>query len=555
MDRSRYRLIGIVLAVATGGIRPAGTAGQDCNNNGVADATDIANGVSGDCDDNGVPDTCDVFAVSFLPVEKYAVGDGPGSMTAADLDADGDPDLAAANVTSRTVSVLLNDWDGFLAAAVAYSFPPGLTVEPRGITTGDLDGDGDLDLVMANALAGATNLLWMRNDGNGTFATAESLDFGTRCYDVVAVDLDGDLDLDLATADIDIDQVGVRSNQGSGTFAAGVLLIDVADSPSAITAADLDNDGDFDLIAACAGASPSLSVLSNNGNATFTAAVNYPVEQQPSLPLPADLDNDGDLDLAVANRGGDNVSVLLNYGNGTFAGRRNYRTGPSPASLASADLDADGYLDLISANGAGPGAFSVLLNNGDATFAAATNFEPETPAPAGLTMSAAVVEYIDDDDDVDLALASDSADELMVILNQDAPAGFDCDANGVLDACETDADGDGWIDVCDNCRYASNPDQTDTDEDGLGDGCDNCPEVANANQLDVDGNGIGDACEGPPPFEPDNSTVIPIPDFDISIACAPGVTAMMPLVLLGLGVMKLSSARRSPRLGGRPLRH
>jgi hypothetical protein len=59
----------------------------------------------------------------------------------------------------------------------------------------------------------------------------------------------------------------------------------------------------------------------------------------------------------------------------------------------------------------------------------------------------------------------------------------------------TDSDGDGVIDACDNCPGASNSSQTDSDHDGFGDACDNCPTVNNQAQTDTDGDGVGDACD------------------------------------------------------------
>jgi hypothetical protein len=74
----------------------------------------------------------------------------------------------------------------------------------------------------------------------------------------------------------------------------------------------------------------------------------------------------------------------------------------------------------------------------------------------------------------------------------------DANNNGVPDECELDADGDGIVDVDDNCPLVHNPDQADYDGDHVGDVCDNCPEVPNPQQEDGDGDGLGDVCDNCP---------------------------------------------------------
>ena len=142
------------------------------------------------------------------------------------------------------------------------------------------------------------------------------------------------------------------------------------DGPSSVFSADLDGDGDNDLAVADR-ISGNVSVLLNIGDGTFAPRMTYFSGSDPSSVFSADLDGDGDNDLAVANgifsSANSTVSVLLNNGDGTFAPKVGYGVGRQPKSVFSADLDGDGDNDLVVANSLFDNSVSVLLNNGDGT--------------------------------------------------------------------------------------------------------------------------------------------------------------------------------------------
>ena len=116
----RLAAAGVVVALALLSADGRTLRAADCNNNGVDDRQDIAEGTSPDCNGNGNPDECDLAAVNFgfAVTGTVAVGERPRGSTMADLDGDGDLDLAVVNSYSDNVSVLVNRGEGTFGAAV-----------------------------------------------------------------------------------------------------------------------------------------------------------------------------------------------------------------------------------------------------------------------------------------------------------------------------------------------------------------------------------------------------------------------------------------------------
>ena len=343
-----------------------------------------------------------VCYADFLSAVSYSVGNNPRSVFAADLDSDGDNDLAVANYSNNNVSVLLNNGDGTFVAATNY----GVGNRPSSVFAADLDSDGDNDLVVANYFS--DNVSVLKNNGDGTFAAAVNYTAGDGAWSVDAIDLDGDFDLDLAVTNSNTTTVSIFLNNGDGTFAAAVNY-GVQNVPSSVFAADLDSDGDNDLAVANY-FSASISTLLNNGDGTFAAAVNYNIVNFPIALFAADLDSDGDNDLATANYDNANTSVLLNNGDGTFAAAVNYGVGSHPPSVFAADLDSDGDNDLAVANYSNNNV-SVLLNNGDGTFVAAVNYS------TGSGPWSVFAADLDSDGDNDLAVAEYNSGMVSIFIS------------------------------------------------------------------------------------------------------------------------------------------
>lgn len=143
-------------------------------------------------------------------------------------------------------------------------------------------------------------------------------------------------------------------------------------SPWGVAAADLDNDGDVDIVAACAG-SAVVSVLKNNGDATFAPRVDYATATTPRSVALGDLDNDGDIDIVAASNGASTVTVWLNNGDGTFSSRSDWNVGGVSSTVSLADMDGDGSLDIVATN-VNNSAISILKNDGHASFGAPVSF-------------------------------------------------------------------------------------------------------------------------------------------------------------------------------------
>jgi hypothetical protein len=158
----------------------------------------------------------------------------------------------------------------------------------------------------------------------------------------------------------------VLLNEGSGTFAAAVEYDAAGDGPHSVVTADLNGDCAPDLVVQHTFGTPdwaTMSVLMNEGDGTFAAAIHYDIGsgKRADCITAADLDGDGRPDLAACTD--DGVGVLLNQGNGTFAG-------PVYSAMtgfhAAVDVDGDGKPDLI---GTSDDSVSVLFNQGDGVFA------------------------------------------------------------------------------------------------------------------------------------------------------------------------------------------
>ncbi len=336
----------------------------------------------------------------------FATGAAPYGLASGDLNGDGKPDLVIANSNAGSVSVFLGDGAG--------GFGPRTDVavgsQPVAVAIADFNGDGRADLAVANFSSAFLSLL--PGNGAGGFGPRTDIPCPFNLTSLAVADLDGDGHPDLAACTLQSSgEAVVFLADGAGGFLPWVGYA-VGGNPYSIAAGDLSGDGRPDLVVANV-ASSTVSVLLGTGGGAFAARTDYAVGSAPISVALGDLNGDGRLDVAVANSGlaGSSVGVLLGNGTGALGGMTQFSTGynSQPHAVAIGDVTLDGKPDLLVAGyETSTSALFVLAGDGTGSFGAATGFAtPHNP-------NALAVADFNADGRLDVAVADEGADTVSV---------------------------------------------------------------------------------------------------------------------------------------------
>lgn len=307
--------------------------------------------------------------------------------------------LIALAISASLVLLVGGMKSSYAELLVEYASSVGVGNEPVDITSGDIDGDGDLDLAVANLSGGSFTILY--NDGSGGFSQREEVPLpdDRKAPDTIALaDFNGDSRLDVA--------LGILSE-------VDPLMRQFVDQGMLVLIAQ--PEGGY-------------------------AHTYMEIEGSPGLVVPIDHDGDGSMDIALANLGildfsnpfsiavqGAGVDLYLNQGDGTFVLDKKIETEGSVSPIEFVDVDGDKILDVVATNQGGLNALTgqlegfnitIILNDG------AGNLVPSNVLTCSTFPFAAVARDFDGDGDFDVIAAEQGVATLMGVIPESAGIGY-----------------------------------------------------------------------------------------------------------------------------------
>lgn len=250
---------------------------------------------------------------------------------------------------------------------------------------GDIDNDGDMDVVIANGRHWPGQNRIFFNNGDGIFTVSKPL--GTESatsYSTELADFDNDGDLDIAVGN-DRAPNCLFINDGEGNFTKSGNFGEAYAPTRNIVVADIDGDGDSDIL--ITNRRRENEICLNDGKGNFTETIGFGTKDDSTIDVEvADIDQDGDSDLILANRDEQQNFIYLNNGNVHFTEKIPYGNGAdNTRSVAISDFDTDGFLDIAVANVGGPNR--IYYGDQEMSFSRYTEFDSSHDESSSITVS------------------------------------------------------------------------------------------------------------------------------------------------------------------------
>ncbi|MCP3917644.1 MAG: VCBS repeat-containing protein [bacterium] len=345
-----------------------------------------------------------VSGVSALPQfgAQVEFGGGPlRDLQPFDIDLDGDLDLIGIQTGSLAdVVTVENLGNGTFGTPLQRT---NLNVSFPTMELVDMDGDGVLDVLTSDTNA----IFWMQGFGGALFGPPQAVGSLGTLRGVTAGDYDNDGDMDVAAISGSTDRAVWFCNNGMMVFGPGTNVVTGILNPTRIRSADLDADGVDDIVLASFSDDRISWVRSLGAGAFDTVRTVTSAADQARDVIVADLDGDGRLDLLSASSGDNKVAWYRNLGGVQFGSQVVLDTGATQAySVATGDLDGDGDLDVV---GGATNSIRWIENLGGAFFGVP---QPLTGTTAGVALSVVAFDG-DADSDADIFASTPG-----VFLNQ-----------------------------------------------------------------------------------------------------------------------------------------
>ena len=350
---------------------------------------------------------------------------GANNVAIGDVNNDGRSDLIVASHQSRSVTIFLGQGDGRFVSASSRVFD--VTEIPHEVALGDVNGDRNLDLLLANH--DSYNVVLLLGTGRGTFEAAPSSPIVMKSgqqphtHGLAVADFNGDGRADLVTVNSDNDNdVAVVLGNGRGGFTpAPGSPFAVGRSPYPLSIGDLDANGTMDIVITSTGLGPrgaapyndGLTALWGDGRGGFRRS-QIPVKTGRTWFVAiGDVNQDQQPDLVTTHTEDRRLSVLLGDGRGSFV-----ETASSPFDLGNnawhmnlTDLNRDGHADVVAAADTG---VRVMLGNGRGGFVQG----PGSPFATGKGTWRLAVGDVNADGKADVATSNLESDNVSVLLGR-----------------------------------------------------------------------------------------------------------------------------------------
>ncbi len=294
-----------------------------------------------------------------------------------DIDDDGDLDMIFAQDFNKLPALFTNDGAGFFTYVTTTQLP-NITLSSSRAQFGDIDNDGDMDLYITSGTSSRFSCGQYRvyvNDGLGFYTDETALrhPIGNVCnnMDCIFGDIDNDFDVDVKTASTGTNNSRLYRNDGTGVFSLSAT-VPADEGTYSYDFGDMDGDGDLDLLGANAGPGTTDLLLANDGTGTYTnvsGQMNSNPSQDDNDSKFFDYDNDGDMDFIIARISGPEKIYNNTNGADAFTLTAGVITSVTDSSLdvKVADLDNDGDLDIVTAQGESGGFTNrIYINSGPA---------------------------------------------------------------------------------------------------------------------------------------------------------------------------------------------